>query len=263
MLDGQHTETEAELETRLEAFPVHGERSPFVRSLLRKQIENRTDAIAMLLEVLSPARFLPAYWQRFGLPDLVREFDELNLKNRVEDLRPTLGEEIDRLRDRVNDIVAKWMEWRQSAVDAGIREAVARLGLDANGDHVWQNWMDKNRTLKEQWSDCCDELADVVHYMEALPALIEKPSAETAGKETRETPTLTEHEVKVLDYLYREFPQVRYQNDIAATLLYDRNTVSAFLDTLMQWQCVTRPKGKQKGYVITPYGQEYMQRHFA
>jgi len=84
-----------------------------------------------------------------------------------------------------------------------------------------------------------------------------------AEDETNATPTLTEHEAEVLNYLHAEFPQVRYQSDIAAAIHRDRNTVSSLLHTLMQGGCGSRPKGKSKGYVITSYGQEYMERHFA
>lgn len=88
----------------------------------------------------------------------------------------------------------------------------------------------------------------------------------TVGKGSdgsKETPTLTEDEAKALDYLNSEFPQVRFQNEIAAVLNRNRDTVSAILTRLMQWRCVSRPKDKKKGYVITPCGQKYIQEHFS
>jgi len=87
-----------------------------------------------------------------------------------------------------------------------------------------------------------------------------------AGKpaETKEIPTLTEDEVEVLNYLKEQFPTIRYQEDINSIfkIKRDRKTIKALLDDMMTKDLVSRPENKSKGYLITPFGQEYHTEYY-
>lgn len=85
----------------------------------------------------------------------------------------------------------------------------------------------------------------------------------TAIKRTNTIPTLTEDEANVLDFLYQEFPQIRFQEDIASACKRDRKTIGVILNTLLKYNLITRPRDKQKGYVITPLGRDFIEEHFS
>ena len=107
-----------------ESVPVHGQVSPFVRSLLTESAKWLADSIGLLMQVFSPGGFLPAYGERFGLPDLAREFRELDLKNRVAPIQQILSEEeFGRFKDEVNVALVQWIDWWERALAEGVRAA--------------------------------------------------------------------------------------------------------------------------------------------
>lgn len=91
---------------------------------------------------------------------------------------------------------------------------------------------------------------------------IRRKRAEGEQDRADDVPTLTEDEVAVLDYLNKEHPQIRFQQDILSACGRDRKTVKTILDKLMACALVSRPEGKQRGYVITTQGRKYLEDHF-
>lgn len=79
-----------------------------------------------------------------------------------------------------------------------------------------------------------------------------------------EEPALLEDEVEILDYLYQEFPTIRYMQDINAIFpkSRDHKTLKVMLDGMIQKNLVSRPPNRAKGYIITSYGRDYHSKYY-
>lgn len=73
--------------------------------------------------------------------------------------------------------------------------------------------------------------------------------------------TLTEPEANVLNYLNGEFPQFRYQTDIEAACKINQKIVMSITKKLAQHSLISHPEAKKRGWVITPSGREYIEKH--
>jgi len=182
-LDGDWTltryESEAEFRARIEAVPVWGQPGPFVRSLLRDHAKGRADCVGLLMQVFSPGRFVPAYWERFDPPDLAKEFEDLDLRTRVVPLGKILTEEeLGRFKDKVNAALAAWIDWRRRAIDAGILTALRKIGGRKAIDAAFQQWVDENRGLKQEWDDLGDTIDELHRDLTRMAAMIDTRAAE-------------------------------------------------------------------------------------
>jgi hypothetical protein len=164
--DRETFQTEADFRAQLENSPVHGIDSPFVRSLIADNVKSRTDCIGILMQVFSRGRFLPAYWERYGLPDLAREFLELNLKRRAATLQKMLTKEIFELfKDKVNTVASKWTNWREQALEKRVRDV---RGM------AWSDWAAANIKLKCEWDDIIGEIDDLQKYLKELVIIVDE-----------------------------------------------------------------------------------------
>jgi len=109
-----------------------------------------------------------------------------------------------------------------------------------------------------------------IDYFGGMMSLAEycKESAATLAGESKdnienESPTLTEDQTEMLDYLCQEHPIVRIQSEIGAIFNHDkdRKTIKNMLNEMIEAGLVSRPKNKSKGYIITPAGQKFHAEH--
>lgn len=181
-------ESEEAFRARLEAIPVYGQPTPFVRSLLREHAKGRADCIGLLMQVFSPGRFIPAYWERFGLPDPAKEFEELDLRTRVVPLGKILTQEgFGEFKDKVNAVLIEWIDWRRRAIDAGILTALQKIGGRRVIDTAWQQWVDEHRGLKEEWDDLGETIDELHRDLAQITALIDtREGGQDAGSASDE-----------------------------------------------------------------------------
>jgi len=157
---------------------VAGLPSPFVRSLLSERAKWRADFIGLLMQLFSRGRFLPAYWERYDLPDLRREFHELELSTGVKSLQGLLtDEELECFRHEVSEAATAWMVWREKAIVAGVLESLRQTDRRAK-DTAWIKWVDDNRALKQEWDDLTDALDELRRRLEMTGALVDARKAE-------------------------------------------------------------------------------------
>jgi len=173
-----------------------------------------------------------------------------------------------------------------------VSENVMGYRNDQKNMEIWPNqhpaielW--KDATLKEakeyfplaKWplADLDREYSRVSALLdnEITLALEKRPERESGGKpgdvkraqqgnENQEVPTLTEEELKVLNYLAEEFPQIRYQTDIEQATGFSRKTIGKkVLPVLRKYGFVGTPSGKKNGVVITKDGRDYVENHFS
>jgi hypothetical protein len=167
-------ESEEQFRSRLERGPVFGRPSPFVQALRKKAAQQKMDAIGVLLEVFSPGRFLPAYWPRFGLPDLNQEFIDLDIKTRIAAMERSLGSETDRLREKVRAAAMAWIDWRARALTAtepecfwNVPPRAKRLGdiRPNEWDREFHKWVSYHLDLKEGWDEVYWEIDELHEYL--------------------------------------------------------------------------------------------------
>jgi hypothetical protein len=113
----------------------------------------------------------------------------------------------------------------------------------------WQRYIDAQVDITAEW----------------IQAALRAIEADLTGgsKFTEDVPVLKEDQLKVLDYLNKEYPQIRYGTDIEAATDISRKTVGLYLKTLKLYELVCPPEGKKKGYVITLPGKKYIGKHFS
>jgi hypothetical protein len=131
------------------------------------------------MQVFSPGRFVPAYWERFDPPDLAKEFEDLDLRTRVVPLGKILTEEeLGRFKDKVNAALAAWIDWRRRAIDTGILTALRKIGGRKAIDAAFQQWVDENRGLKQEWDDLGDTIDELHRDLTRMAAMIDTRAAE-------------------------------------------------------------------------------------
>jgi len=204
--------SEGDFREELEAMQVHGQKSPFVRSLLNESARQRTDCIGLLIQVFSPGRFLPIYWFRFGLPDLAKEVAELEfvIKNRITSLRKVLSEdEFKRFVNNVDEILLQWQAWRKRAIDKGMQ--------DISEFMAWAEWSAENADLKGEWDDISEEIYELQEYLQKIALVVDerinsivgggektKPTKARGGEEKREP--LSDNQAAIYELL-KELPE--------------------------------------------------------
>jgi len=138
------------------------------------------------MQVFSPGRFLPAYWERFGLPDLAKEFEELDLRSRVSPFAKILTEEeFGRLKDEVNAVLLAWIDWRERAMGAGIHHALQGFSDPRTRSPAWMQWVDDHRGLKQEWDDLSETVDELQRHLEAAATLIDTREAEQRDSPAR------------------------------------------------------------------------------
>lgn len=166
-------QTEKEYRERIESFPVFGQKNTFVRSILNESVTHRTDVIGILLKIFSPGRFIHLYWEHFGLPDLAKEFAELDIDNRIVTLKKTLTkDECNQVIHRVNEVLLAWQAWRKNAIQNGIEE-VRKEKMDRDKKlTAWIDWICAHEGLKSQLDDI--EIYEFREYLENIAVEIDK-----------------------------------------------------------------------------------------
>lgn len=77
-------------------------------------------------------------------------------------------------------------------------------------------------------------------------------------------PKVDSDELKVLNYLVEQYPQIKYLADIEANSKITRKTISNnIMPVLAKQGLAERPQGKKQGFVATEKGKEYIEKHFS
>ena len=77
-------------------------------------------------------------------------------------------------------------------------------------------------------------------------------------------PTLNKEELKVLNYLAEQFPQIKYQEDIVGAMTITRRTLGqTILPTLKKSGLARVPENRKYGIVITDKGKDYIENYFS
>ena len=177
-------QTEKEYRERIESFSVVGQKSTFVRSILNESLTHRTDVIGILLKIFSPGRFIHLYWECYGLPDLAKEFDELDIDNRIVTLKKTLTrDECNQVINRVNEVLLAWQAWRKQALQNGIEELRKKKMKKEAKLTAWIEWLDTHEGLKSQLGDI--EIYELREYLENIAIEIDKRESEINSLESK------------------------------------------------------------------------------
>ena len=119
--------------------------------------------------------------------------------------------------------------------------------------------------VKEAWAEIGTNARKIISMCKrVLPnrAVTQNPPPPPAG-DLSGLPTIDEDEAKVLNYLNNEYPQVRFQADIESATRISRKTIGISLKKFMNYNLVSYPKDKKKGWVITPNGKEYVDKYLS
>ncbi len=268
-------QTEKEYRERIESFPVFGQKSTFVRSILNKSVKNRTDVIGMLLQIFSPGRFMHLYWEHFGLPDLAKEFAELDMGNRIVTLKKTLTkDECNRVISRVNDVFIAWQEWRKQAFQNGIEE-VRKEKMDKEAKlTAWIDWFGTHEGLKSQLGDI--GIYELREYLENIAIEVDKRESESNNFElikdntkptidneeasTGEIINLDEDELELLNWFNEQYPSICYVKRYPKR---DDKTKYNYARNLEKKGMIKRPTEKKRGHIITEKGRELIEKYYS
>jgi len=164
--------------------------------------------------------------------------------------------------------IERWL--RNFIPEVGANKGQYKIALEIALD-VWSAWSSEGLELKEpplakniNWPSERDFI-ELMRWFLGVANAVEKTIVERKSQGKPEPPALTEDETKVLDYLKEEFPTIRCQQEICAIFPSNRSrkTIKGLLDDMIQKDLVSRPKNKQKGYVITSFGHQYHKKYYA
>jgi hypothetical protein len=162
-LEQMRRKAEQDFQRELEAVEIVGNMSPTAKE--------RTDGIGLLMQVFAPGRFLPDHWQRFGLPDLVREWRQLGFGDRIASLETILSkDDFKRFWDKVSETLDLWTDWRKRAQQARIE------------DVPWPEWTKAHADLKSEWEDVTWWINELQRQLQKLDSVIDKRIERAKGR---------------------------------------------------------------------------------
>jgi hypothetical protein len=268
-------QTEKEYRERIESFPVFGQKSNFVRSILNESLTHRTDIIGILLKIFSPGRFIHLYWEHYGLPDLAKEFAELDIDNRFVILKKTLTkDECNQVIIRVNEVFLVWQAWRKQALQNGI-EDLRKKKMDKEAKlAAWIDWMGAHEDLKSQFGDI--GIYELREYLENIAVEIDKRESELSSSEiikdnkkatidnkeasTEEIINLDEDELELLNWFNDQYPGICYVKRYPKR---DDKTKYNYARNLENRGMIRHPAGKTRGHVITEKGRKFIEKYYS
>jgi hypothetical protein len=268
-------QTEKEYRERIESFPVFGQKSTFVRSILNEVMGKRNDVIGILLHIFSPGRFIHLYWEHYGLPDLAKEFAELDIDNRIVTLKKILTKDkCNEVINQVNEVFLAWQAWRKKAIQNGIEELQKKRMDQDKKLTAWIDWICAHEGLKSQLDDI--GIYELREYLENIAIEIDKRESELSNSEiskdnkmadidneeksTEEIINLDEDELELLNWFNDQYPGICY---IKRYPKRDDKTKYNYARKLENKGMIRHPAGKTRGHVITEKGRKFIEIYYS